>query len=172
MKMHSRFKKFTLASLLAVLLVPSAFASTEQAIKPQVFGALYTKVPSAAPDQAQVIYYRPAYDAPHTSGANVYIGGHFHTSLLPGGFTAFCLQPGSHQLGAYQNDAPLYRGKTEELYRVNLDAGKTYFVKVSQDGTGKPVSVERGEAEQDLRTARKQTHAISRASTLACKSSL
>jgi OOP family OmpA-OmpF porin len=172
MKMHSRFRNLALGGVLAVLLAPSALAQTEQASKPQVFGELYRTAPAAAPDQAQVIYFRPVSEAPKASGANVYIGGHFHTSLLPGGFTTFCLPPGPHLLGAYQHDAPLYRGKTEELYRVNLDAGKTYFVKVSEDGTGLPVSVEREEAEQSLRTIREQTHAISRASTPSCKSAL
>ncbi|MGF6695348.1 hypothetical protein [Pseudomonas sp. D(2018)] len=170
--MISRHRKHALPALLALLLIPSAFGRTEQSTNAQVFGEQYRAVAPAAADQTQVVYYRPASDVLKAPGANLYINGHFHTSLLPGGFTTFCLPPGPHLLGAYQNDAPLYRGKTEELYRVNLDAGKTYFVKVSEDGKGIPVSVERQEAEQSLRNAREQKQAISRAATPACKSSL
>lgn len=173
MRIQYRYRKLALAVVLAGLLVPSlALAQTGQASKPQVFGEAYRAVPPAAPDQARVIYYRPASAAAKPTGANVYIGGHFHTSLLPGGFTTFCLPPGQHLLGAYQNEAPLYRGKTEELYRVSLEAGKTYFVKVSEDAKGQPVSVGREEAERSLSGAREQTHAISRAEAPVCKSSL
>lgn len=164
-------RQLIMVSVLAVLLIPTAYAQSEESPRPQIFGEEYRSVAPAAPDQAQVIYYRPVSESPKNAGANVYIGGHFHTSLLPGGFTTFCLPPGAHLLSAYQNDAPLYRGKTQELYRINLDAGKTYFVKVSEDGSGLPVSVAREEAEQNLRTAREQIHAISRAGTPSCKSS-
>ncbi|MCC3264176.1 hypothetical protein LLE87_39050, partial [Paenibacillus polymyxa] len=78
-----------------------------------------------------------------------------------GGFTAFCLAPGKHLMGAYQHDAPLYLGKREELYRVQLEAGKTYFVNVSGDGSGIPVSVDRAAAAKGLQSARRQIHAIS-----------
>jgi len=154
--------------LLGVLFIPTAFAKTEVPPGFQVFGDTYQAVPAAAADQAQVVYYRSGVHA-KTSGANVYIDGHFHTSLLPGGFTTFCLPPGAHMLGAYQHDAPLYRGKREELYQVQLEAGKTYFVKVADDGTGVPVSVDRVEAEKGLQNARKQIHTISRATTQQCK---
>lgn len=166
--MYPRCRNTTLAMLLGMLLIPMAFAKTQAPAGLQVFGESYQAVPAAAADQAQVVYYRSGEHA-KTSGANVYIDGHFHTSLLPGGFTTFCLPPGGHMLGAYQHDAPLYRGKREELYRVQLEAGKTYFVKVADDGTGSPVSVDRVEAEKGLQHARKQIHAISRAATQQCK---
>lgn len=170
--MHSKIIKIALASTISMLIVPSAFSETERIGKAQVFGEPYRTAPPAAGDQAQVIYFRPVSKASKVSGANIYIDEHFHTSLLPGGFTKFCLPPGPHLIGAYQNDAPLYYGKTKELYRVNLDAGKSYFVKVSEDGTGLPLSVEREEAEQALRSAHEQIHVVSRAGLPSCKSKL
>ena len=167
--MYPRFMNPALAVLSGMLLMPSAIAKTDLPSGLQVFGDTYQAVPAAAQDQAQVIYYRPGTEANKASGANIYIDGHFHTSLQPGGFTKFCLPPGNHMLGAYQHDAPLYRGKREELYRVQLEAGKTYFVKVADDGSASPISVGRAEAEQSLHNARKQIHAISRASTQQCK---
>ncbi|MFU5484801.1 DUF2846 domain-containing protein [Pseudomonas aeruginosa] len=165
--MYSKCRNTTLAMLVCMLLMPTAFANMEAPAGLKVFGEPYQAIPPAAADQAQVVYYRPGAQA-KAPGANVYINGHFHTSLLPGGFSAFCLPPGSHMLGAYQQDAPLYRGKREELYRVQLEAGKTYFVKVADDGTGTPISVDRVEAEKGLQNARKQIHAISRAATQKC----
>ncbi len=167
--MYSRCRNTIFAVLPGMLLAPTAFGMTDSPAPFQIFGESYQAVPNAAPDQAQVVYYRAGTEPVNTSGANVYIDGHFHTSLLPNGFTTFCLPPGSHMLGAYQHDAPLYRGKREELYRVQLEAGKTYFVKVADNGTGTPISVNRVEAEQSLQNARKQIHTISRASTQQCK---
>ncbi|WP_324709989.1 DUF2846 domain-containing protein [Pseudomonas citronellolis] len=168
--MHYKRTNTALAVFMGMLLVPFACARQETPSEFQVFGEHYRPVPSAAPDQAQIVYYRSAAQTQKPAGANVYINGHFHTSLLPGGFTAFCLAPGNHLMGAYLHDAPLYLGKREELYRVQLEAGKTYFVKVSDDGSGTPVSVERAEAEAGLQSTRQQIHAISRASTEQCKS--
>ncbi|MBB4865798.1 OOP family OmpA-OmpF porin [Pseudomonas nitritireducens] len=160
---------FALAALLLSAL-PCAYAQTSEAPQSPTYGAPYHPAPTAAADQAQVIYYRPMAQLEKPVGANVYLDGHFHASLLPGSFTLFCVPAGQYTLGAYQNDAPLYRGKNEGLFRAQLDAGKTYFVKVTEDGHGAPVSVERPEAEQALLGAREQSYTLSRASTEACKS--
>lgn len=169
--MHVRYWKSSLHCTLTVLLLSSPVIHAAPTVNAQVFGDPYTEFLPAAPDQAHVIYFRPALESTQAAGANLYIDGRFHTTLLPGGYTSFCLPPGYHLLGAYQNDAPFYKGKTEELYRVNLEAGKTYFVKVSENGTGVPVSVERDEAEQSLKNTYEQIHVISRANTPTCHSS-
>ena len=138
----------------------------------RVFGAVYAPVGQAAADQVQVIYYRQQVSggAPRPA-ANVYIDGHYQTSLLPNGYTTFCVKPGMHILGAYQNDAPQYRGKTQDVYQADLKAGNTYFLKVSEDGkSGAPVAVPRQQAEQELQGAHAQVHALSRAATTeACR---
>ncbi|VXD01318.1 conserved exported hypothetical protein [Enterobacterales bacterium 8AC] len=168
--MYCKNIKVILTVLLSLALAPNVFSQTVQhAPKLTVFGEQYHALPATASDKARVTYYRAALGGQRLSGANVYVDGHYHTSLLPGGFTTFCLVPGEHTLGAYQHDAPLYRGKTEELYRVKLEAGKTYFIKVSDDGKSAPVSVTRAEAEQELKYTREQKHAVSRAAVLTCK---
>ncbi|KWB64002.1 hypothetical protein WL37_20555, partial [Burkholderia ubonensis] len=71
-----------------------------------------------------------------------------------------------HTLGAYQNDAPTYRGKTTDRFSANLQGGKTYFLKVQEGGNGAPQALSREQAERELAGARRQVHALSRASTV------
>lgn len=168
--MYCKNIKVAAMILLSLPLVPNAFSQTSQNVhKLKVFGEQYHESSVGKSDKTRVIYYRVGSEAQKLSGANVYIDGHYHTSLLPGGFSTFCLVPGEYTLGAYQNDAPLYRGKTELLYRVKLDVGKTYFIKVSDSGDSTPVSVTRTEAEKELKYTREQKHAVSRAAILSCK---
>ncbi|WP_152562901.1 MULTISPECIES: hypothetical protein [unclassified Serratia (in: enterobacteria)] len=168
--MYCKKIKVALTGVLLLLFTPHAFSQKSSNIpKSRVFGEQYHELPTSKSDRTRVIYYRTGYEAQKLSGANVYIDGRYHTSLLPGGFSTFCLAPGEHTLGAYQGDAPLYRGKTEELYRVKLEAGKTYFIKVADSGSAAPVSVTRPEAEQELKYTREQKHAVSRAAVLSCK---
>jgi len=108
----------------------------------KVFGMSYAPVGQIAADQVQVVYYR-AQTRGNGKAANVYVDGHYQTSLLPNGYTTFCVQPGNHTLGAYLNDAPQYRGKTKNVYEANLKEGATYFLKVQEGGNGAPVAVSR-----------------------------
>lgn len=172
--MNSKYLAASLAAIVGILLLPVAAAQTEgdgaaSANQRPAVRESYLPVGGAAPDQAKLIYYRAASDTHSASGANVYVDEHFHASLQPGGFTVFCLAPGAHFIGAFTNDAPLYRGKHDQLYRVELEAGSTYFVRTSTDGTGAPVSVERDEAERELHNARNQVRFVSRAPTQPCK---
>ncbi|AMP16346.1 OmpA family protein [Collimonas pratensis] len=134
----------------------------------QVFGATYSPVPTIKPGQAQVVYYRAIPAGQRTAGgAHVYVDGEFQTSLLPGGYSVFCVAPGSHTLGAYLNDQPMYKGKTVDLFKANLADGATYFLKATEDGSsGAPVPVARDVAERELVNSRDQIHALSRASAV------
>ncbi|MGU7816116.1 OmpA family protein [Burkholderia sp. AW49-1] len=134
----------------------------------KTFGMSYAPVGQVASNQVQVVYYR-AQTAGNAKAANVYVDGHFQTALLPNGYTSFCVAPGNHTIGAYLNDAPEYRGKTQNLFEANLKGGATYFLKVQEGGNGAPVAVSREQAERELQGARAQVHALSRAATtLAC----
>lgn len=172
--MASKYLAASLAAIVGILLLPVAAAQVESAEtssannRPTVRES-YLPVGRAAPDQAKLVYYRAATDTKSASGANVYVDQRFHASLQPAGFTVFCLAPGAHFIGAFTDDAPLYRGKHEQLYRVELEAGSTYFVRTSTDGSGAPVSVERDEAERELHNARNQVRFVSRAPTQPCK---
>lgn len=100
----------------------------------------------------------------------MYIDREFHTSLLLGGYSAFCSVPGVHTLGAYLGDEPLYPGKQRDLYQAKLEGGKTYFLRVREDGNTLPLAVKRTEAEPQLKLTYPQQHVLSRASRVeACR---
>ncbi|MCW1829094.1 OmpA family protein [Enterobacter asburiae] len=154
---------FFKTSLFAALFTSSALVMTP-ALAAENFGKTYQPVAPVGQTQTQVVYYR---DASNTAGgaAHIYVDNEFHDALLPGGFTAFCLAPGKHNLGAYQNDAPQYRGK-EQGYNVEMTGGQTYFVRVSHTMNAVPEARTREQAEKDLAGLREQTHVLSRASSV------
>lgn len=128
----------------------------------RVFAAHYSELPPVADDQVQVVYYRSKEGVQRKGAAHVYIDRQFHAGLLPGGYTLFCLAPGSHTLGAYLDDAPTYLGKSTDLYLANLVGGQTYYLKVREDGNTFPESITRQVAEKELVKTRSQMHALSR----------
>lgn len=134
---------------------------------PDGFGEKYKPLPPVVKELTQVVYYRADSGAVTTGPANVYVDGRYHTSLLPGGFTSFCLRAGTHMLGAFVNDAQ-YRGKTEGLYQTELHGARTYFLRVDEqqqiDDAPKAVNPQHGEWE--IKPNRRQVHAHSRATTL------
>ncbi|MCL6723226.1 OmpA family protein [Klebsiella sp. T2.Ur] len=154
---------FFKTSLFAALFTSSAFI-IHPALAAENFGKTYQPVASVGQTQTQVVYYR---DASNTAGgvAHIYVDNEFHDALLPGGFTAFCLAPGKHNLGAYQNDAPEYRGK-EQGYSVEMSGGQTYFVRISHTMNAVPEARTREQAEKDLAGLREQNHVLSRASSV------
>ncbi|MNO40471.1 Outer membrane protein A precursor [compost metagenome] len=132
----------------------------------RVFYAAYMGLPPVDVDQAQVVYYRSKEGVQRGGAAHVYIDREFHTGLLPGGFSSFCLAPGNHTLGAYLDDAPTYKGKKTDLYLASLEGGKTYYLKVREDGNTFPMPIKREEAERELQATRSQMHALSRATSV------
>lgn len=154
------------AAMFAAVMCTASFASAEQmqATPTQVFGATYNSVSPVTDGQAQVVYYRTSGIGQQKAAAHVYVDSEFHTGLLPGGYSTFCMAAGSHTLGAYLNDAPTYKGKNIDLYSANLEGGKTYFLRVQENGSGAPQAVTREEAERELAGSRFQAQALSRAS--------
>lgn len=154
------------AAVLAAALCVTSFASAEQfqANPGQVFGSTYSPVAPVSDGQAQVVYYRTSGVGQQKGAAHVYVDSEFHTGLLPGGYSTFCVVPGSRTLGAYLNDAPSYKGKNVDLYSANLEGGKTYFLRVQENGNGAPQAVTREDAERELVGSRSQVQALSRAS--------
>ncbi|QQX57079.1 OmpA family protein [Pseudomonas chlororaphis] len=155
--------------LLAIVLVGAGVftLNASAAISEKAFGPQYEPVAAISPSQAQVVYYRDAANNQRPDAAHVYIDGEFHTGLLPGGYTRFCVVPGRHALDAVIGDAPLYRGKTELKSVARLEGGKTYFVRVLGDTSNMSSGgVSRKEAEQQLQHTRLQVHALSRASAV------
>ncbi|WP_455846429.1 hypothetical protein [Pantoea agglomerans] len=132
---------------------------------PDLFGEMYQPVLPVVKEQTQIVYYRPS--GPHITAqpANVYVDGRYHTSLLAGGFTSFCLKPGVHSLGAFVDD-PKYLGKTEGRFEASLSGGRTYFMRVDEDQqlAEPPLAVTRDAHEKEVKKTRRQIHARSRAS--------
>ena len=157
------------AALFSIALynIPAALADAAIQARPiQAFGDIYRQVPPVSVTQAQVVYYRLQNANALPGAAHVYVDHEFHAALLPGGFTAFCVAAGVYSLGAYLNDAPGYSGKKSDAYTATLTGGKTYFLRATEDTTGKPQSVTRADAERDLASSRQQVQAVSRASTV------
>ncbi|MBZ6392454.1 MAG: DUF2846 domain-containing protein [Pantoea dispersa] len=137
---------------------------------PNAYGEEYQRSPPVVSQLTQVIYYRTKGPKPHSDPANVYVDGRYHTSLLPGGFTRFCLKPGEHTLGAFVND-PQYRGKTDGRFAAELRGGRTYYLSVNeqQQLTQPPEAVTHLRGESEVKQTRRQVHAFSRAtSVVAC----
>ncbi|AZC83981.1 OmpA family protein [Pseudomonas chlororaphis] len=166
------FKRITVLNVvvLGVALASAQFATAEEfkpgTVSGKVFGTQYTPVAPVADRQVQVVYYRASGMGTQQGAAHVYVDREFHTGLLPGGYSAFCVTPGNHSLGAYVKDAPQYKGKSTDVFSANLEGGKTYFLKVREDGFGAPQAIARVDAERELAGMRMQVQALSRASTV------
>lgn len=166
-------KTFINVALLSAALASAQFATAEE-FKPgtvagKTFGNAYSQVAPVPDRQVQVVYYRPNSMGTRQGAAHVYVDREFHAALTPGGFSAFCVAPGQHSLGAYVNDAPQYKGKSTDVFSASLEGGKTYFLRVREDGYGAPQAVTREEAERELSATRQQVQALSRASAvMAC----
>lgn len=152
----------------AIAAIP-LFASVEAATQSpsrQLFAEKYDVTLPVVDQLTQVIYYREHAEFTQTAGANIYVDGEFHTSLLPGGYTAFCLKPGPHRLGAYFTQGAIYPGKSTHLYEANLQGGQTYFLRVNEYGVTEPQAIERIHAEVSLQTIFRQSHMLNRASSI------
>lgn len=156
--------RFSIALGLAVLMTLPADAMLSS---PRVFGEQYQPVAPIVEQLTQVVYYRAKSGHISKTPANLYVDGRYHTSLLEGGFTSFCLKPGRHTLGAFVND-PQYRGKSEKPFAADLQPGQTYFMRVDeQQLIGEPpLAVRRKQGESEMQQAKRQVHAYSRAVTI------
>lgn len=163
-KMRLRFRSLMLIGILATT---SAMAAPESATtaKLEIFGEAFTNITKAPKTQARVYAYRTSESA---SGLpiNVYLNGHYHASLLRGGYTEFCLNPGKVSMQTALDDASqMHMGKLQMGTALNAQAGQPIYVRV-QDSVMRPVSLQavtEQQATTDLRRTRRQIHTISRA---------
>lgn len=123
--MYCKNIKVVLTVVLSLLLVPTASSQASQNMpKLMVFGEQYRTLPANTSDKAQVVYYRAVSGAQKLSGANVYVDGHYHTSLLSGGFSTFCLLPGDHTLGHTRMMLHCIAEKLRSFIELNWKQGK------------------------------------------------
>jgi OOP family OmpA-OmpF porin len=157
------------ASVLSLSPTTAAFAQDgglSRPPHPMKIGNVYQPVPAAPPDLAQIIYFRGTPSSGEKGAAHVYVNGQLEGALTPDGYTRLCLKKGTYSIEAYIGDAPLYAGKANPKTEIDLEAGKTYFVGVSESGTGEPVPYRRADAERLLKGSHEDINIINRASAV------
>lgn len=121
----------------------------------------YRPVAKVVPELAQIVFYYPQGNMP----ATINVDRELQSALLPGEFTLFCVAPGVHAIESYFNDRPLYQGKQEPAQQINVKGGESYFLRVNPGSNGSTAALaERLTAEADLKSMRKQTRIVNRAS--------
>lgn len=158
-------------SMLALTATATAFGQTGRAqqvlTRVPKLGNLYSPAPPAAPDLAQIVLFRGAGQQLSSHGAaHVYVNGELEGAVMPDGYTRFCLTRGTYSVEAYAGDEPRYAGKENPKTEIDLEGGRTYFIGVSENGSGEPVPYRRADAERLLKTSREQVWVINRASAV------
>lgn len=121
----------------------------------------YRPVAKVVPELAQVVFYYPEGNIP----ATINVDRELQSALLPGEFTVFCVAPGAHAIESYFNDHPRYQGKQNPAHQLSAQGGETYFLQVNPGSSGGTAALaERSAAESDLKSMRKQTRIVNRAS--------
>ncbi|MBA0038760.1 DUF2846 domain-containing protein [Pantoea sp. BIGb0393] len=161
-------KRLVIGSLLFAAVVPSVIAST---VSTNPFGEAYRKHQPVTQALSQVVFYRQNALVTASGGANIYINGKMHTSLLPGGYTSFCVQPGTHHLGVRLGRFLPATGEDKSQFVTTMKPGRTYFLRVDEHTLmhEPPKSVKSALGEDELKQTRRQAHLLSRAtSALPC----
>jgi OOP family OmpA-OmpF porin len=152
-------------SALSLASTPSAFGEIGEPTQTYREGDVYRTVPDVAGDDAQVIVFRRARQPSTQRGAaHVYVDGELEGALKPGGYTRFCVKPGTHSVEAYIGDQPVYAGKANPRSHVDLQGGATYFMGAPESGAGEAVRYARADAERLLKDSREQINIVNRAS--------
>lgn len=157
---------FLAVSAIAVHAQPSKEnANSSSVVNIEAYGELFAKATPVANHLSKVFIYRPnAAAVPQP--VNIYLDGHYHTSLLKGGFSEFCAIPGAIAVQAVLDDASRqHLGKQDSGQRLQFDAGKTLFLRLLESTYGTPSLqvVTAAAAQMELKNSRRQIHTISRA---------
>lgn len=150
------------------LILGSCFILTmaqAQEARIEAFGAAFSQTDLPAQNQARVYAYRAA-ESLNPAPINLYLNGRYHASLLRGGYTEFCLNPGRPMVQSALDDASqLHQGKTLPGQPLDAQAGRVIFLRVTE-GTGRQTQVQTANEAQalpEIRRTRRQQHTVSRA---------
>lgn len=129
------------------------------------FGEPYTTAALAPVNQTRVFVYRNLQGVSQQP-VNIYLNGQYHASLLRGGYTEFCAEPGNVSIKAALDDASrLHLSKQDGGQRLSMQVGQNLFLKV--DEAGQPgiavLSMPTSQANAEMSNTRRQIHTISRA---------
>jgi len=130
----------------------------------EVLGALFTPPPGTAANQTRVLVYRTSDSTALAGATGVFINGQYHTSLVPGGYSQLCMEPGSAEIGARQfKVGRTAKDNYDALTATRLQAAQTHYFAVYEDA-GRPVlkPVPAAQAVKELASSRLQMHTISR----------
>jgi len=162
----SQWPLILLTCALALSLCGLAGASeTVPQVSIDMFGDAFVRPSPAAASQAQILIYRAQALTPQ-SPANIYLNGQYHASLLKGGFSDFCVDPGRSAVHVVIDDANRqHLGKLEPGQIVDMPAGRTVYLRLRELVPGKPQLqwVTPWEAEAEMSGTRRQIHTVSRA---------
>lgn len=130
----------------------------------EAYGDLFAASRPVSSQLSKVFFYRPtSVLAPQP--VNIYLDGHYHTSLLRGGFAETCMLPGAMAVQSVLDDASrLHTGKQEAGQRIQFDAGKTIYLRLQESAYAPPSlqAVNASTAQMELKNIRRQIHTVSR----------
>ena len=143
----------------------NAASQTPQVVSIEMFGDVFVRPSPAAASQAKILMYRAQALTPQ-SPANIYLNGQYHASLLKGGFSEFCVEPGRAAVNVVIDDANRqHSGKLEPGQSFEMPAGRIVYLRLREMVPGKPQVqyVTTSEAESEMAGTRRQIHTVSRA---------
>lgn len=152
-----------MAGLLVLCAASTLWAQSGTDVRIEAFGEPFTRAEAAPQSQARVFVYRnPAAVAP--APVNIYLNGSFHTSLLRGGYTEFCVSPGTLAVQSALDDAGRqHLGKREPGQRLSFGAGQVQYLRVQDGAVPTLQAMTPSQAQAELAQTRKQIHVVSRA---------
>lgn len=152
-----------MAFVLALCMSSAVWAQSGGAVRIEAFGEPFARAEAAPVSQARVFVYRSAA-AVAPAPVNISLNGNFHTALLRGGFTEFCVAPGNLAVQSALDDASrLHVGKREPGQRLSFAAGQVQYLRVQDGAVPTLQSVAPAQAQSELAQTRKQIHVVSRA---------
>lgn len=129
----------------------------------QVLGQTFTSPYPIGTDQSRIMLYRTAQG--RLSGAtSVFVDGRYHTSLVPGAWSALCYRTGNTEFGARQMEVGSRpKDPVDSITALQLQGGQTHYLSVKEE-QGRPVlqPVPAAQAHQEMGQFKEQVHTVSR----------
>lgn len=168
-----RVMRFLASSVAMVLMggAPLLAQAQDQGSVAGVFGSFaqpqgefYAASAAVVPELVRLTYYRPGPTLV-LGAARLEINGRYHTSLQVGSFTEVCLPAGEVNLGVrlVQNGLP-FDAFAPSTLAVQAQAMQPLFLRITDraDGRTELVMVDAQRAQEEVKTTRRQRHAVSR----------
>lgn len=166
-----RFFRFVTSSALVLVIGGASVLAQDQGSTARIFGTvaepqgeLYASPAPLVRELMRVTYYRPG-PSPVLGSARLEVNGRYHTSLQVGSFTELCLPSGHVDLGVrlVQNGLPFDTFAAASL-PLRVQASQDLFLRITDraDGRTELVMVDAQSAQEEIKTTRRQRHAVSR----------